>query len=58
MNILQCFAEIMESTNKGLNENMFLSLFTMTHISGITFSVFLSDESEAFPYFMSHDTME
>lgn len=30
----------------------------MSHISGITFSVSLSDESEAFPYFMSNGTME
>lgn len=37
---------------------MFLCLYKMSHISGITFSVSLSDESEAFPYFMSNGTME
>lgn len=30
----------------------------MTGISGITFSISLSDELEAFPYFMSNGTME
>lgn len=37
---------------------MFLSLYTMTHISGITFSFSLSDESETFTYIILPGTME